>query len=241
MLRAFGRLLNSLRAAAELAARADRALMGLAGALLLTGALASAQAPDSLPSATEPQGPPVQLFAQVGPALLTADTQRGGIGKRSTDMSPVGHEPNDAPVVSMAPHSEDSLWWISGQANIIIQGDLPFHSPYEGTNSFLGRGEYKTSMVGTLYTALRPNHSIRYSTDFIFDLEAAEGRGLSEAFGLGGFTNLDVVRNPTWAGCLTSRATRFTRSSVSPTRPPASSRDSLPSPPACPCAASSSA
>ena len=51
-------------------------------------------------------------------------------------------------------------------------------------------------MVGTLYTALRPTHSIRYNTDLIFDLEAAEGRGLSEAFGLAGFTNLDVVRNP---------------------------------------------
>ena len=171
--------------------------MGLAGALLLTGALASAQAPDSLPSATEPQGPPVQLFAQVGPALLTADTQRGGIGKRSTDMSPVGHEPNDAPVVSMAPHSEDSLWWLSGQANIIIQGDLPFHSPLPGD---------RTASLAGLSTRPRwwarstprcaPNHSIRYNTDFIFDLEAAEGRGLSEALGLAGFTNLDVVRNP---------------------------------------------
>jgi hypothetical protein len=51
-------------------------------------------------------------------------------------------------------------------------------------------------MVGTLFTAWRPDYSIRYNTDFIFDLEAAEGRGLSEAFGLAGFTNLDVVRNP---------------------------------------------
>jgi hypothetical protein len=47
-----------------------------------------------------------------------------------------------------------------------------------------------------LFTALRPTHSILYNTDFIFDLEAAEGRGVSEAFGLAGFTNLDVVRNP---------------------------------------------
>jgi hypothetical protein len=51
-------------------------------------------------------------------------------------------------------------------------------------------------MVGTLYTMVRPTSSIRYNTDLIFDLEAAEGRGLSEALGLAGFTNLDVVRNP---------------------------------------------
>ncbi len=51
-------------------------------------------------------------------------------------------------------------------------------------------------MVGTLYTALRRNRSVRYNTDLIFDLELAAGRGLSEALGLAGFTNLDVVRNP---------------------------------------------
>ncbi len=51
-------------------------------------------------------------------------------------------------------------------------------------------------MVGTLYTAYRPTHSIRYNTDLILDFEVAGGRGLSEALGLAGFTNLDVVRNP---------------------------------------------
>ena len=118
------------------------------------------------------------------------------VGQQATDMSPVGHEPNDAPVVAMAPHPENQLWWISGQANIILQGGLPFHSPYQGKNSFIGRGEYKASLVGTVYTALRRNRSVRYNTDFIFDMESAGGRGLSEALGLAGFTNLDVVRNP---------------------------------------------
>jgi hypothetical protein len=136
-------------------------------------------------------------MAQIAPnQLALVPVQEEGIGQRSTDMSPVGREPNDAPMLSMFPHGEDASWWLSGQANIIIQGDLPFHSPYQGPNSFIPRGEYKTSMVGTLYTALRRSRSIRYNTDFIFDLEAAEGRGLSEALGVAGFTNLDVVRNP---------------------------------------------
>ena len=39
-------------------------------------------------------------------------------------------------------------------------------------------------------------HSIHYNTDLILDLESTGGRGLSEALGLAGFTNLDVVRNP---------------------------------------------
>ena len=96
----------------------------------------------------------------------------------------------------MFPHSEDARYWLSGQANIIFQGRLPFHSLYQGPNSFRNSAEYKTSMVGTAYMALRRNRSVRYNTDFIFDMESAAGRGLSEALGLAGFTNLDVVRNP---------------------------------------------
>ena len=110
---------------------------------------------------------------------------------------PKQSEQEPAPaVVTMAPHPDRNIWWISGQANIIFQGRLPFHSADEGKNSFRNSAEYKTSLVGTLYTAIRRNRSIRYNTDFIFDLESAGGRGLSEALGLAGFTNLDVVRNP---------------------------------------------
>jgi len=96
----------------------------------------------------------------------------------------------------MFPHSEYSRFYIAGQANIIFQADGPFHSPYEGTNSFIGRGEYKTSLIGTLYLGAQLRRDPRTETDVIFDLESAGGRGLSEAFGLAGFTNLDVVRNP---------------------------------------------
>ena len=96
----------------------------------------------------------------------------------------------------MAAHPAGRRWWISGQANIIFQGRLPFHSPYQGTNSFHSSAEYKTSMLGTLYLAAQPTHSTRYATDLILDVESSGGRGLSQALGLAGFTNVDVVRNP---------------------------------------------
>src|SRR5215467_2561381 len=102
----------------------------------------------------------------------------------------------DDPLLTMFPHSETARYFISGQANIIFQGHGPFHSPYEGENSLLSRGEYKTSLVGTLFLGLQLNPSPRYATDFILDVESAGGRGISEALGLAGFTNLDVVRNP---------------------------------------------
>lgn len=104
--------------------------------------------------------------------------------------------PVESPATSVFRRPEDARWWISGQANVIFQGRIPFHSPYEGPNSFRNSAEYKASIVGTLYTAIRLNKSVRYDTDFVFDAESAGGRGLSEALGLAGFTNLDVVRNP---------------------------------------------
>lgn len=104
--------------------------------------------------------------------------------------------PHDTPTLTIFPHPENSRYWLSGQANVIFQGRLPFHSPYEGENSFHGSGEYKTSLVGTLYAAVRPHRSVRYNTDLILNVESAGGRGLSQALGLAGFTNLDVVRNP---------------------------------------------
>src|SRR6185437_9908521 len=85
---------------------------------------------------------------------------------------------------------------VSGQANIIFQAHPGFHSPYQGPNSLLPFGEYKTSLVGTLFTGLQLHRNLRFNTDAIFDVESAGGRGISEALGLAGFTNLDVVRNP---------------------------------------------
>jgi high affinity Mn2+ porin len=148
-----------------------------------------------LPSAPEPQTRPPS-FSNL--ALPTHEMERDSavVQGPAADPGPGGRESQEAPVVAMAPHPEDSIYWISGQANIIFQGRLPFHSAYQGTNSFRNSAEYKTSMVGTLYTALRRSRSIRYNTDLILDVESAGGRGLSEALGLAGFTNLDVVRNP---------------------------------------------
>ena len=194
MLRLLGRHPNPLRSAPTPARGPVRAPAGLCCALALAAAVATAQAPDSLPSAPDPQTQPVRVFALTGPYQLAL--AQDGIGKKATDMSPVGREPKDPPIVSIFPHSEDASWWLSGQANFIFQGRLPFHSLYQGTNSFHNSAEYKTSMVGTVFTAWRPTRSIRYNNDLIFDLEACEGRGLSQALGLAGFTNLDVVRNP---------------------------------------------
>jgi high affinity Mn2+ porin len=97
---------------------------------------------------------------------------------------------------AMFPHPDGTRYYIAGQANIIFQAHGPFHSPYQGTNSLLSRGEYKTSLVGTLFLGAEVVRNPSAHLDAIYDEESAGGRGISEALGLAGFTDLDVVRNP---------------------------------------------
>src|SRR5665213_2562372 len=122
------------------------------------------------------------LCAQTGPPQPTSADQ---------------NNPQPAPpTLTVFPHPASAPYLISGQANIVFQGHPGFHSPYSGANSLLARGEYKVSLIGTLYLGLRLHHNLRYNTDILYDEESAGGRGVSEALGLAGFTNLDVVRNP---------------------------------------------
>jgi high affinity Mn2+ porin len=139
---------------------------------------------------------PLMLLTSMHPAIGRAQT---GVELISTAILPNAPEPstntNTAPL-TMFPHSDNSRFFISGQANIIFQAHGPFHSPYQGVNSLLSRGEYKTSLLGTLFLGAQLRRDPKTNTDLIFDVESSGGRGISEALGLAGFTNLDVVRNP---------------------------------------------
>jgi hypothetical protein len=89
--------------------------------------------------------------------------------------------------------SSPQAWWLSGQVNTIYQWHPAFRAAYSGPNSLRPVREHATSLVATLYTGAR----VGSRTEILFDLESAAGGGISHAFGLAGFTNLDVVRNPT--------------------------------------------
>jgi hypothetical protein len=104
--------------------------------------------------------------------------------------------PPDDTRLTFFPHSATARYWVSGQANSIFQLHGNFHSPYQGRNSFTAPFEYKASEVATLFLGYQLIKNSRYETEVIYDEENAGGRGLSQALGLAGFTNLDVVRNP---------------------------------------------
>jgi high affinity Mn2+ porin len=113
---------------------------------------------------------------------------RNAVG--SAQQSPSDEPPSQPPTIF--PHSETASWWVSGQVNVIFQGHPPFDALYSGSNSLRAEGETATSVVMTLYTGYQFNRS----TEVLFDAESAGGHGISDALGLAGFTNLDVVRSP---------------------------------------------
>ena len=94
--------------------------------------------------------------------------------------------------LTLFPHSNTTRWWISGQANIVFQAHPAFSAAYSGPNSLRGKGESATSQVFTLYTG----YAVSNTTEFFLDIESAGGHGVSDALGLAGASNLDVVRNP---------------------------------------------
>jgi len=143
----------------------------------------------SLPDAPRPA-------SAIGPIQLAVDDAESEASSQRGSEPEIPAATPEAEMLTMFPHSDTAPYWISGQANSIFQSHGHFHSPYEGPNSLLDIFEYKASEVATLYLGYQWHANTRFNTDFIVDFENAGGRGISQALGLAGITNLDVVRNP---------------------------------------------
>ena len=83
-------------------------------------------------------------------------------------------------------------FFLGGQINFVSQEHGRFRALYSGPNSLRETPDRATSHVFTLYTAV----AFTRGQELIADLESAGGRGIGDALGIAGFTNLDVVRNP---------------------------------------------
>jgi high affinity Mn2+ porin len=174
--------------------------LGVGYFLLTVLLLATWAMPPGAPLVALPDAPDASRISLLHAGI--ASEVAPGLALLQQDTTPaISPETPDAAQRTMVPHPDSTPWFIAGQTNVIFQAHPGFHSPYQGVNSLHGAGEYKTSLLGTLYTGVQlgplfHEHSTRYTGEFLFDVESAGGRGLSEALGLAGFTNLDVVRNP---------------------------------------------
>jgi high affinity Mn2+ porin len=142
----------------------------------------------------------VQLALQIlSVLLLSLALSRWAYAQDSVPDKPAAQTAAPAPddsasedTLTMFPHSETSRYWISGQANIVLQWHPAFPAKYSGPNSLRSHAENATSKIYTLFLG----YALTNNTEVFLDMESAEGHGISEALGLAGFTNLDVVRNP---------------------------------------------
>jgi hypothetical protein len=124
--------------------------------------------------------------------LAMSGTYARGQDPGSTASETADPQVEDESIQTMFPHFKEGRLWVSGQANFIFQTHPPFYAEYSGTNSFQPYYQKATSRVLTLYTGFELTKSI----EVLADVEETGGDGLSQALGLAGFTNLDVVRNP---------------------------------------------
>ena len=85
---------------------------------------------------------------------------------------------------------------VGGQATAVWQYHSTFHSPYQGPNSLQRGAEYAISDTYTLYTGAR----LLPWLDVYANPEMIRGGGVSDALGLAGFTNGEVIRNPDVGG-----------------------------------------
>ena len=111
--------------------------------------------------------------------LAQADQPDGAAADAQSDAAP-----------TIFPHSEDSRWFLGGQANIVLQASPAFHSAYSGPNSFPSKAQAAPTYIFTFYSGLR----LTNTTEVLGDVEEALGGGIGGAVGIAGYTDLDAVR-----------------------------------------------
>ena len=131
-----------------------------------------------------------------------AQTNKGQTATRAPDVAGATHSAsqdssddssgNDAndDVETIFPHTLTGRYWISGQANVILQGYKAFNAEYSGPNSLTNWSQSATTHLLTLYTG----YEISQSTEVLADIEDTTGNGVGNEDGLAGYVNLDVVR-----------------------------------------------
>ncbi|MGH9598852.1 MAG: carbohydrate porin, partial [Terracidiphilus sp.] len=116
--------------------------------------------------------------------------QRGENSDDPVTDQPAGNGSSPSDPEMLFPHTAAGRYWISGQLNVILQWHPSFPAQYSGPNSLTAWAQSATTHVMTLYTG----YELSPTTEVFADLEDATGRGIGNANGLAGYSNLDSVR-----------------------------------------------
>src|SRR5271170_7458445 len=96
---------------------------------------------------------PASLQDQAADKASPSSTQTEQTGTQPNAPAPPDSSPDSGSgdTLTLFPHSDTSRYWISGQANIILQWHGAFPAKYSGPNSLRPIAENGTSKVYTLF------------------------------------------------------------------------------------------
>ncbi len=137
------------------------------------------------------QAPAEKTQAGAAPAPAAArDASAGQAANQESSGESSADDTSGGDVETLFPHTETGRYWISGQANIILQGHGAFPAKYSGPNSLTNWAQSATTHLLTLYTG----YELSQTTEVFADFEDATGNGIGNSSGLAGYVNLDAVR-----------------------------------------------
>ncbi|HLK56964.1 MAG TPA: carbohydrate porin, partial [Chthonomonadaceae bacterium] len=133
------------------------------------------------------------LFLPIGGAALAQDQAQPLPDKKDkakpADDQDKDKEPAPKPLPQLSP---EARYDYQGEATFILQNLFQFPSPYAGPNSFRSRQETELSHTYTLYLGARVVNNL----EVYVNPEIAWGNGISEGQGLAGYTNGDLIGQP---------------------------------------------
>ncbi|HEY1806735.1 MAG TPA: carbohydrate porin [Terracidiphilus sp.] len=133
---------------------------------------------------------PLRAAAQAPKQPQTKDGQADQAAPDAAGRDQSANEDDASDVETIFPHTLAGRYWISGQANVILQGYGAFKAKYSGPNSLTNWGQSATTHLLTLNTG----YEVSQSTEVFADIEDTTGNGVGNDGGLAGYVNLDVVR-----------------------------------------------
>jgi high affinity Mn2+ porin len=141
--------------------------------------------PETKPSSPIPGFDPNQplnfLYTQPPP-------EQAGKKNPSAGMPPTEEKKAEGTEASA---SERPSWYsVHAQGTFVYDASFPFHDPYDGPNSALGRVMNHQTATGTLYFDFRPWQG----GEIIFNPEFSGGTGLDGTVGFAGFPNGEATR-----------------------------------------------
>lgn len=134
--------------------------------------------------------PPVQRVPDSPTGMISTAVQMPPASATTGTMEETMETPSPSKVLGQVPST--AKYAIAGEMTDNVQHLFVFQSPYSGPNSLRARDETEITHTYTLYLGARPIPRV----EVYLDPEIALGNGVSSGSGLAGYSNGDLIGQP---------------------------------------------